>query len=95
MKIEAQSINNISKAILGEKSTYIWLFTESVLDNLDRQKDKENFEVIWRNAISFDNWNFSDLNDGHHKTVEILKKIYNLENEVALKIANAAAYQWK
>ena len=46
MKIEAQSINNISKAILGEKSTYIWLFTESVLDNLDRQKDKENFEVI-------------------------------------------------
>lgn len=72
-----------------------WEFEVFVLQSRLDEKNLIKFKEIWAKAIEFENWNYSDLKIGKNKTIEVLKKEFNLEENIATKIADAASYQWK
>jgi hypothetical protein len=65
--------------------------TSERLTNLE----KDEFNKIWKVAIDFDNWNYSDLMLGCKITHQRLKDSFNLSDECIGLIVNAAAYEWK
>lgn len=91
-----QSVEKISKIILSFKNlNEPWKFEAFVLQNELDERDLIKFKEIWAKAIEFENWNYSDLKIGKNKTIEVLKRKFNLEESIATKIADAASYQWK
>lgn len=90
------SLKNISQAILDFSETNeIVGFEKYVLDTLKDSNDVELFNSIWSTTIDFDNWNYSNLQIGFDKTMEILKTKYNLDEQVRIFLTNRAAYEWK
>jgi hypothetical protein len=93
---DRELINNISEVIISyQNSSKQFGFENFVLEKLNESKEIKLFRDIWSTTISFENWNYEDLEIGFNKTVEILKSKYGLDERVSIQLANAAAYEWK
>ena len=87
-----KEIITISNAILESKNELF--FKRHVLEKLDENNQKRFLE-IWQRTLSFENWNYTDLNIGFEKTVHLLKTEFQLNEEAAHALASKASYEWK
>jgi hypothetical protein len=90
-------IKDIENVILLNKSVNWYSQLKDAIYNSKKLSDSdiELFNLIWKDAIDFSNWNYSDLVLGCKTTHQRLKKSYDLSDECIGIIVNVASYDWK
>jgi hypothetical protein len=90
-------IKDLENVILHNKSINRYSQLKEAIYNSKKLTDSdiELFNVIWKDAIDFSNWNYSDLVLGCKTAHQRLKETYGLSDECIGIIVKVASYDWK